>query len=157
MCACPPEPVKDRWGTQYYEDFVVLDSSGLLSCGGSIIADQVLWTGASLFLWDVTRKKYSTRLVEVAVNDAAIDTDFLAIAVRDVPAIPGVQPNQTLAMKPPGEILRLHAEAEDFRERWIDGEAAGQLSCEHRERFANKMQAQCLKALPLLHCGNFNG
>ena len=149
-------PMKDRWGTQYYEDFVVLDSSGLLSYGASIIADQVLWTGASLFLWDVTRKKYSTRLVEVAVNDAAIDTDFLAIAVRDVPAIPGVQPNQTLAMKPPGEILRLHAEAEDFRERWIDGGAAGQLSCEHRERFASKMQAQCLKALPLLHCGNFN-
>jgi len=146
----------DRWGTQYYEDFVVLDSSGLLSYGASIIADQVLWTGASLFLWDAARKKYSTRLVEVAVHDAAIDTDFLAIAVRDVRAIPGGQPNQTLAMKPPGEILRLHAEAEDFRERWIDGEAAGRLSYEQRERFASKMQAQCLKALPLLRCSNFN-
>ena len=102
------------------------------------------------------RKKYSTRLVEVTVNDDAIDTDFLAIAVRDVRAIPGGQPNQTLAMKPPGEILRLHAEAEDFRERWIDGDAAGRLSCEQRERFATKMQAQCLKALPLLRCSNFN-
>ena len=123
----------DRWGSEYHEDFAVIDRFSLLECSAAIVADQVLWTGASLFLWGLaSRANCSTRLVPVGVEDRAIKEDFLAVSaccVRDIcaPYSEGAANRQLGVVRPPpppSGFVRLHADAEAFRKSWIEKHTA---------------------------------
>ena len=71
----------DTWGSEYREDFAVVDMLSLLDCSAAIIADQNLWTGASLILGGlVSIANCSTRLMPFGVEDKAINEDFLAVS-----------------------------------------------------------------------------
>ena len=62
----------DRWGSEHHEDFDIIDRFSLIECSAAIVADQVLWTGASNYLWGLaSRTSFSTRLVLVGVEDRA--------------------------------------------------------------------------------------
>eukprot|EP00930_Biecheleria_cincta_P016553 TRINITY_DN13422_c0_g1_i4.p1 TRINITY_DN13422_c0_g1~~TRINITY_DN13422_c0_g1_i4.p1 ORF type:complete len:404 (-),score=56.47 TRINITY_DN13422_c0_g1_i4:326-1537(-) len=132
----------DRWGSEYHDDFIVLDGLGLLECSAVVIADQVLWTGASLFLWDVASKvNCSTRLVPVSVRDDAIAEDFLAVGACSGNTR-GLQPDAV--MPPPPCFRGLHAEASLFREKWFGSfDSRGTV----RDDFARDMQARMLAEL----------
>ena len=62
----------DRWGSEYQEDFAIVDGFSLLEYSAAIVADQVLWTGASFHLWGLaSRTSFTTRLVLVGLEDRA--------------------------------------------------------------------------------------
>ena len=114
----------DKWRSEYYEDFAIVDRSSLLEYSAAIVADQVLWTGASLFLWGLaSRANCSTRLVPVGVEDRAIKEDFLAVSacsVRDscAPYSESAANQQLGNVRPPPPLSgfgRLHAGDEAFR------------------------------------------
>eukprot|EP00930_Biecheleria_cincta_P027880 TRINITY_DN19499_c0_g1_i1.p1 TRINITY_DN19499_c0_g1~~TRINITY_DN19499_c0_g1_i1.p1 ORF type:complete len:483 (-),score=59.24 TRINITY_DN19499_c0_g1_i1:467-1717(-) len=142
----------DRWGSEYHDDFAVLDSLRILERSALIVADQVLWTGASLFLWDVAnRVNCSTRIVPVRVNDDAIQEDFLAVSVGSSSDEPcrgfdiDTASRQMFVVKPPPSCLyNLHADAELFRKKWVEGRSA---SAAEKVDFARAMQQQMLAAL----------
>ena len=118
----------DRWGSEYREDFAVVDRLSLLDCSAAILADQVLWTVASLFLWGlVSRANCSTRLVPVGVEDKAIKEDFLAVSACCVGNIRVPYNNVTASRQlgvvrpqPLSRFVRLHSDAETFRKSWVE-------------------------------------
>ena len=62
----------DSRGSEYHEDIAIVDRFSPLECSAAIVADQVLWTGASYYLWGLaSRTSFSTRLVLVGVEDRA--------------------------------------------------------------------------------------
>ena len=88
----------DRWGSEYHEDFDIIDRFSLIECSAAIVADQVLWTGASNYLWGLaSRTSFSTRLVLVGVEDRATKrTSWLsAHAVLGVIALHTARAQQT--------------------------------------------------------------
>ena len=122
----------------------------------SLIADQVLWTGASLFLWGLaSRANCSTGLVPVGVEDRAIKEDSLAVSaccVRDIcaPYSEGAANRQLGVVRPPpppSGFVRLHADAEAFRKSWVEKHTA---SGEEKIVFAGDMQQQMLAELAKL-------
>ena len=79
----------DRWGSQYMEDFGVLEEAGLLGPGSLVVADNVLQTGAPLYVWHVTRPgAYRTEFVEVAEVGSPLE-DWMSVSVRGAPATGG--------------------------------------------------------------------
>ena len=66
----------DRWGSEYQEDFAIIDRFSLLECSAAIVADQVLWTGASLFLWGLASRANRSLLPEVTERRGPVATDI---------------------------------------------------------------------------------
>ena len=113
----------DRWGSEYHEDFDIIDRFSLIECSAAIVADQVLWTGASNYLWGLaSRTSLSTRLVLVGVEDRATKEDFLAVSACSVrgncaPHSKGAANRQLGIVRPPPPLSgfgRLHADDEAY-------------------------------------------
>lgn len=131
--------------------FFALASLGLLERSAVVLADQVLWTGASLFLWDVARRaNCSTRIVPVNVKDDAIDEDYISVSAFYVGKKRHNRPSSDMAdlqsdvvKLPPSQFEQLHTVSELFREKWVDSRA----SVPERITFARNAQQQMLAEL----------
>lgn len=136
----------DRWGSQYHEDFAALDKLGpggsqpLLRAGSIVVADNVLWTGAALFLWHVFGGDAYRSLLSRVEELGTLSEDFMSISVRQAPPSPA-SPLDTAAVVPQ-ELLRLHEEAEATRAGVL-----GRGTALTRDEFAAKMQREMLSAL----------
>ena len=74
----------DNRGSEYHEDTAIVGRFSPLECSAAIVADQVLWTGASYYLWGLaSRTSFSTRPVLVGAEDRAT-RDFRAVSACSV-------------------------------------------------------------------------
>merc|ERR1719401_1185037 len=90
----------DRWGSQYLDDLRLLEDSGLLDDRAAVIADNVLWTGASLFLWHVLAGgAYNTKIVQ-ASELATASEDHMSVSLRSG-AAPGIAAAASATGPPP--------------------------------------------------------
>lgn len=108
----------DRWGSQYYEELVLVESLGLLHPDGAVVvADAVLRYGASLFLWHVLHAPYRTEFIRVPEFGSSID-DSMSLSFFKKP-FEG-QPSPADA---PLEFRRLHLESEAMRLKVIGADS----------------------------------
>eukprot|EP00929_Paragymnodinium_shiwhaense_P026314 TRINITY_DN15678_c0_g1_i1.p1 TRINITY_DN15678_c0_g1~~TRINITY_DN15678_c0_g1_i1.p1 ORF type:complete len:906 (+),score=208.85 TRINITY_DN15678_c0_g1_i1:161-2878(+) len=134
----------DRWGSQYLEDFDLLERCDLLAPGAVIVADNVLWTGAALYLWQLsTGNAYRTQTVPVQ-EVATMQEDWMSVSVR----CPAAESAHSLEpAEPPRTVAELHEEAEHMRERVFGGGASGAVAPAERAEFAAKMQSMMQEVL----------
>lgn len=123
----------DFWASQYHEDMERLESNGLMCPGAVVIADNVLRTGAPLFLWQTasTCGRLSARRQIVRVPEFAMSTeDWLSVSLP-------------MALAPvcaaPEDVCELHRASEQMRER-VFGPGRS-VSLAERASFAEYMQA----------------
>lgn len=145
----------DRWGSQYHEDFALLEHYNLLDSKAVVVTDNVLRTGASLFLWRVlSTTDYQTRIVRVQ-ELATLSEDFMSVSVRHRPVRkhisgdPRSESHCTPLLEPPDRFLQLHSEAEEMRSRIFGIDRSTTVN--EREEFASSLQAQMLDQL--MHIG----
>jgi len=129
----------DRWGSQYQDDLDVLEQQELLAPSSIVVADNVLWTGACLFLWRVSATGlYNTTIVQVQ-EFTTTSEDWMSVSVRHPPLHASRAENTALgAADYPEELQQLHLEAEQMRERVLGGTAS--VSPSEREAFMMKVK-----------------
>jgi len=102
----------DQRGSRYESDLDFLERAGALNDGAIVVADNVLKPGAPLFLWQVTRGNYSTRILSLQEFAMAGVEDWMTVTTyhRLSEAFASVAP-------PPEELRILDWMAEQVRGR----------------------------------------
>ncbi|CAE8622694.1 unnamed protein product [Polarella glacialis] len=116
----------DRWGTQYDEDFALIQEHGLLQeDGGVLVADNVLTTAAASFLWRVaapgsgSSEAFASQIASVTEVADRSKEDWVSVSV----SLPNSR-SATIAPQPDA-LARLQAESEKLREIVTSGGSSG--------------------------------
>ncbi|CAE8639030.1 unnamed protein product [Polarella glacialis] len=121
----------DRWGSQYEEDRLLLERHRLLMPGAVIVADNILSTGAALFLWScvtpVARPQfglagslpaYHTQVLQVkevgSGSGVEVCEDWMSVSVTR--AFSDFKADPALNHSPTADVVELHAASERMRE-----------------------------------------
>ena len=135
----------DVWGTQYMEIFRELKLLGLLRPGASLVADNILETGAMLYLWQVANPEADCDTQVLTVSEftstgrwSGVAEDWISVSVfgraqRDVP-------------EPPAQVLEAHAASERMREMAFS--PGHSVTARERSAFRAKMISLISDALP---------
>eukprot|EP00929_Paragymnodinium_shiwhaense_P024889 TRINITY_DN15192_c0_g1_i1.p1 TRINITY_DN15192_c0_g1~~TRINITY_DN15192_c0_g1_i1.p1 ORF type:complete len:908 (-),score=217.86 TRINITY_DN15192_c0_g1_i1:103-2454(-) len=124
----------DRWGSQYMQDFSLLENDELMAPGAVIVADNTLWTGAALYLWHVMRgEKYKTVLAPVQEVGTEAE-DWMSVSVKQG----GSSPRPPAPELPPA-LAERHREAERLRASLFSS-GGRKITPADRLKFAKEMQ-----------------
>jgi len=129
----------DRWGSQYPEDLDALEEGGLVQEGTVLVADNILRTGASLFVWRVAGEgtDYTTTFLPVQ-ELASGSEDWLAVSVSQQRKA-GMRSKAPPVAEPPFPLVQLHQEAERMRELVI-GPNSHHVTLGERKAFAKELR-----------------
>ena len=136
----------DVWGSQYMELCEELNLHGLLLPGATLVADNVLETGAMLYLWHVARPRtgFHTQVMSVAEFTSAgkfgVAEDWLSVSVKRVEAWEGRKE------EPPAEVLQAHRACERMRELVFS--PGHSVTAKERMAFCAEMKSLISSALP---------
>lgn len=124
----------DRWGSQYHEDFSLLEQCGLLSDRAVVVADNVLTTCASLFLWHIASgDAYKTEIMSVH-EIASSAEDWMSVSVRQQLA----NDNSTAWRDPPPQVLEVNRASDKLRNKVIG--SGGSAASEDQARLMSQMR-----------------
>jgi len=126
----------DRWGSHYPEDLDELEKGGLLREGAVLVADNILRTGASLFVWRVAGEGTDYATAFMPVHELASGSeDWLAVSVLQR----GSRTNAPLVAETPIPLVVMHQEAERMRELVI-GPKSHLVTLSERAAFAKELR-----------------
>jgi len=128
----------DRWGSQYPEDLDALEEGGLVQEGTVLVADNILRTGASLYVWRIAGEgtDYATAFLPVQ-ELASGSEDWLAVSVSRRKA--SICTKELPVAEPPFPLVRMHQEAERMRELVI-GPNSHLVTLGERAAFAKELR-----------------
>ncbi|CAE7470901.1 PTAC2 [Symbiodinium sp. CCMP2456] len=110
----------DFWGSQYMETCQDLAMLGQLRPGSTVVADNVLETGAMLYLWHVANPVayFHTQVMAVSeftrTGNSGVEEDWLSVSVF-VPPMHGVGSSEPQG-PPPAKVIEAHEISERMRE-----------------------------------------
>ena len=142
----------DIWGSQYIETCQELDSLGLLRPRATVVADNVLETGAILYLWHVANPAADFRTQVLTVEftspgragSPGVEEDWLTVSVaRPKSHEASKGPN---GPKPPPQVLEAHRASERMREMVFS--PGHSVTAKERSAFCAKLKGLVCSALP---------
>ncbi|CAE6967259.1 unnamed protein product [Symbiodinium sp. CCMP2592] len=142
----------DFWGSQYMETCQDLAMLGQLRPGATVVADNVLETGAMLYLWHVANPAadFNTQVMAVSevtsTGNSGVEEDWLSVSVL-VPPVHGVGSSKPQE-PPPAQVLEAHDASERMRQLVFS--PGHTVTARERTVFCAKMKQLIFSALPCL-------
>ena len=142
----------DFWGSQYMETCQDLAMLGQLRPGATVVADNVLETGAMFYLWHVANPvaDFHTQVMAVSeftsTGSSGVEEDWLSVSVL-VPSVHGVGSSKPQG-PPPVQVLEAHDASERMRELVFS--PGHTVTARERTVFCAKMKQLIFSALPCL-------
>ena len=142
----------DFWGSQYMETCQDLAMLGQLRPGSTVVADNVLETGAMLYLWHVANPMadFHTQVMVVSeftrTGNSGVKEDWLSVSVF-VPPMHGAGSSEPQG-RPPAQVIEAHETSERMRE--VVFSPGHTVTARERSVFCAKMKQLIFSALPCL-------